>query len=139
MSEAPQTPQPEWTALCHEAAALFEKGQHREAIERFEAIVAMDGMVPSDKSMMYVNLATAHMADKNPRRALDAYDKAAELVVDYYAFVELHRANGLFNMQRFDDCIETTERVLTLRGLSRDRRNSAEELLRHARRGAVET
>lgn len=123
--------------MCHEAAALFEQGRHREAIERFEAICAMDEVHAHDKAMMYVNLATVHIAAKDPRRALAAHDKAAELTIDSYAFVELSRAGCLLSMQRYEDCTAAVEKLLELRGLSRTRRAAAEELLRTARRDAV--
>ncbi|MDX2200251.1 MAG: hypothetical protein SF069_14925 [Phycisphaerae bacterium] len=118
---------------CHEAAALFERGEHSAALRIFEELASDETNDKFARAMMCYNIARCEHAKGSRLGAMKAFERAAGLALYAYVFVQLHRVSWLREVGRDDDARQLLERLMAVPELARDDRAMCEEHLRAIR------
>ncbi len=115
---------------CHEAAALFERGEHSAALAIFEELASDESNEKFARAMMYLNVARVEHLKGSRLGVMKAYERAAGLALYTYQFVQMQRVQWLAENGRGDEARQVLERLLALPELRHDDRAECEQKLR---------
>ncbi len=125
-----------WNDDLSRAAALFSSGDFNASVKIFEDICTRPELTPTDRSYMYLNLATNYESLKRYSDADKALDEAGVCALQNYLFVEQTRAVYLIRVGRSAEAVTVIEQLLKNKALSADGRAACEENLKIARQYA---
>lgn len=93
-------------------AAYVDEGKYNDAIKILQSLIDSD-ISDLDKSMMSINMAVVYGKMDQPQRALEWYDRGISFEAVYLRFlVTESKANYLYELQRYKECIEIYEELL---------------------------
>lgn len=93
-------------------ATYVDEGKYNDAIKILQSLIDSD-ISDLDKSMMSINMAVVYGKMDQPERALEWYDRGISYEAVYLRFlVQESKANYLYELQRFKECLEIYEELL---------------------------
>lgn len=125
-----------WNDDLNRAADLFTKEDYNASVKIFEDICARPELSPTERSYMFLNLATNYERLKRYSDADKALDDAGDCALQNYLFVEQSRAVYLIRVGRSAEAVPLIEQILRNKALSADGRAACEENLNIARQYA---
>lgn len=119
-----------WDERCHEAAAMFERGENDAALAVFEELASDESADKFGRAMMYVNIATIEAKLGSKIRVVKAYERAAGMALYAYVHVQSRRVEWLFENGHTQDAIQVLEKMLAMSELTPEDRAACEQNLR---------
>ncbi len=93
-------------------ATYVDEGKYNDAIKILESLIDSD-ISDLDKSMMSINMAVVYGKMNQAERALEWYDRGISYEAVYLRFlVTESKANYLYELKRFKECLEIYEELL---------------------------
>lgn len=123
-----------WDERCHEAAAMFERGENAEALAVFEELAADETVDQFARAMMCLNVAAVEAKQGSKIRVVKAYDRAAGLALYAYVMIQSRRVAWLFENGHHKDAETVIEKMLEIDDLTPDDRAGFEQNLRTVRK-----
>ena len=102
----------DYESRARQVGALVDAGKYDDALNVLQSLLDSD-ISDIDKSMMSINMAVIYGKMNQPERALEWYDRGISYEAVYLRFLVLEsKANYLYELKRFKQCIEIYEELL---------------------------